>query len=281
MALWYDEVYEDRTRLGLRVDRTLYSGRSAYQTIEVLDTPEFGRVLVLDGVFNTSERDEHFYHEMLVHPALTTARHTRRVLVIGGGDGGTVREVLRHPTVERVVMVEIDRQVVEVCREHLPTIGSAWEDPRLELRFEDGIRFVREAEVEPFDVVLLDGTDPIGPGEELYRLDFYRGCARVLAEGGVFALQSESPFLQRDIFLGIQQRLREVFPEVHPYFGPVPLYGAGLWSWTWAARGGDPRSPDPERAAAAEGAARYYNRAIHAAAFAVPTELARALSRPR
>ncbi|MFW6087902.1 MAG: polyamine aminopropyltransferase, partial [Myxococcota bacterium] len=193
MALWYDEVHEERTRSGLRVERTLYAGRSDYQRIEVLETPEFGRVLVLDGVFNTSEGDEHFYHEMLVQPALTTARRARRVLIIGGGDGGTAREVLRHSTVEHVVMVEIDEQVVRVCQEHLRAIGTAWDDPRLELRFEDGVRFVREADVEPFDVVILDGTDPIGAGEGLFGLEFYRGCDRVLADGGVFALQSASP----------------------------------------------------------------------------------------
>jgi spermidine synthase len=273
MALWYDEVHEDRTRFGLRVQRTVYSGRSDYQTIEVLDTLEFGRVLVLDGVFNTSEGDEHYYHEMLVHPAMTTARRAGRVLVVGGGDGGTVREVLRHPTVTEVVMVEIDRQVVDACREHLPALGPDWDDPRLDLRFEDGVRFVNEAEVEPFDVVLLDGTDPIGAGEGLFGLDFYRGCHRLLREGGVFALQSASPVLQRDVFLAAQHRLRQVFDRVHPYFGPVPLYGAGQWSWTWASDDADPTGLVDDRAAVIEQHARYYNRAIHTAAFALPNDL--------
>jgi spermidine synthase len=273
MALWYDEVHEDRTRFGLRVRRTIHAERSDYQDIEVIDTAEFGKVLVLDGVFNTSEGDEHYYHEMLVHPALCTARRAERVLIVGGGDGGTAREVLRHPGVRQVVMVEIDRRVVEVCRAHLPALGPDWEDPRLELRFEDGVRYVTEADVAPFDVVLLDGTDPLGAGEGLYEPRFYQGCKRVLAEGGVFALQSASPVLQRDIFLNVQRRLQGVFPQVHPYFGPVPLYGAGQWSWTWAATDGDPTGLVEERASAVERWSKQYNRAIHTAAFAVPNDL--------
>jgi spermidine synthase len=278
MALWYDEVYEERTRFGLKVGRTLHAEQSDYQRIEVLESAEFGRVLVLDGVFNTSEGDEHYYHEMLVHPALCTAPEARRVLIVGGGDGGTAREVLTHPSVEKVVMVEIDRRVVEVCREHLPRIGPDWDDPRLELRIEDGVRYVREADVEPFDAVLLDGTDPIGAGEGLFGLDFYRGCKRVLREGGVFALQSGSPILQRPIFVAAQQRLRDVFSRVHPYFGPVPLYGAGQWSWTWASDAGDPTAIVEERASTAEQHTRYYNRAIHVAAFALPSDLRRTLA---
>ena len=142
MGLWYEETFGDQVRLGLRAKETLFSGESAYQKVEVIDTVGFGRVLVIDGVFMTSEYDEFLYHEMLAHPALTTAPSIERVLVIGGGDGGTVREVLRHPDVKHCTMIEIDELVVEVSKRYLPGIGTAWDDPRLDLRFIDAIDYV-------------------------------------------------------------------------------------------------------------------------------------------
>ncbi len=277
MTEWYDEVYRDRTRYGLRVTRRLFEGRSDLQHVEVVETEQWGRVLVIDGIFMTSEKEEHFYHEMLVHPALVTAPSTARVLVVGGGDGGTVREVLRHPGVERCTMVEIDGLVVEASRAHLTTVGTAWDDPRLDLRIGDGIRFVAEADSASFDVVLLDGTDPVGPGEGLFDEAFYRHVARVLAPDGVFALQSESPIVTAPVFYEIQETLRRVFRRVHPYFGPAPLYSAGLWSWTHASRSVDPLAADPARVERIEAVTKHYNRAVHRAAFALPNEVRRQL----
>ena len=239
MAQWYDELFRDRIRFGLKVTSVLYSEQSEHQKIEVLDTVQFGRVLVLDGVFMTSESDEHFYHEMLAQPAMTTAPAIRRVLLIGGGDGGTIREVLRHPEVERLTVVEIDGQVVEVSRKLLPAIGTAWDDPRLELIIGDGVAYARDSEVEPYDVILLDGCDPVGPSEGLFDVRTLRGvCGRA-----------------------------------HPYFGTVPLYSAGMWTWTYATRTADPLAIVDERAARVEAFTKYYNREIHRAAFAVPNSL--------
>lgn len=273
---WYDEVYQDEERYGLRVERTLYAEQSDYQRVEVLSTPAMGNVLVIDGVFMTSEKDEHYYHEMITHPALTTAPRGKRVLIIGGGDGGTAKRVLQHPTVEHVTMVEIDRCVIEASKAYLPALG-AWDDPRLDLIVGDGIAYVAEADVEPFDVVLLDGTDPVGPGEGLFGRSFYRGVKRVLASDGVFALQSESPFLLRPIFVEIQHALRELFATVRPYFGPAPLYSAGPWSWTYATDSADPLAIDDHRADIIEPHCTYYNRDIHRAAFAMPSDLRREL----
>jgi spermidine synthase len=272
---WYDEVFEDRIRFGLKVREHLYSARSPFQEIEIIDTEPFGRTLVLDGVFMTSEADEFYYHEMLVHPALNTAPRIARVLVIGGGDGGAVREVCRHPEVQRVVMVEIDRMVVEACREYLPAVGTAWNDPRLEIRFEDGVRYVREAAVEPFDVILVDGSDPAGPAEGLFDEAFYRGCERLLTSNGVLALQSESPVLFREVFAEIVSVLRRVFGRAHPYLGSVPLYAAGMWTWTYATRSIDPMDLVDERVERIESETRYYNREIHEAAFALPNNVKR------
>lgn len=272
MGLWYEETYADKIRLALKVSRTLHAEVSEYQRIEIVDTEAMGRALVLDNVFMTSERDEHYYHEMLVHPALTTAPAIGRVLIIGGGDGGTAREVLRHPEVERVDMVEIDGRVVEACKAHLPGFG-AWDDPRLHVEIGDGIAYVRDAETAPYDVVLLDGTDPMGPGEGLFDEAFYRNVGRVLAPHGVFALQSESPFLMREVFSEIQSALGRCFRRVHPYFGPAPIYNAGTWSWTFASREVDPHALIEPRVRRAEATSRYYNAEIHRASFALPNEL--------
>jgi len=230
-------------------------------------------VLAIDKIFMTSEADEFFYHEMIVHPVLTTAKDIKRVLVIGGGDGGTVREVLSYDEVVEVVMVEIDPMVVDVSKRFLPTIGTAWDDPRLEVIFEDGIAFAKNAQVEPFDIILLDGCDPVGPAKGLFTVDFYRGCARLLKEDGIFGLQSESPILQHDVFLDIARALSQVFEGVYPYFGPVPIYASGNWSWTYATRKSDPLSINEDRVAHQEKRCKYYNREIHRTAFVLPNNL--------
>jgi spermidine synthase len=274
---WRDEVYQQQVRYGLRTTRTLYDRRSDYQRIEVIESEAMGNVLVIDGVFMTSERDEHYYHEMIAHPAMVSCRSPRRVLIIGGGDGGTSRRVLQHARVERLTMVEIDHCVVEASREHLPGLG-AWDDPRLELRIGDGIDFCRTAAPGSHDVVILDGTDPVGPARGLFDAAFYRSVAALLAPGGAFVLQSQSPFLSREVFVDIQRTLRQSFARVAPYFGPAPLYAAGTWSFTHASADTDPLDIDPIRAAAVEPLCRYYNSDIHRAAFAVPTGLRRMLA---
>ena len=277
-GLWYREVFRDQLSLGVRVERTLHASQSEFQRIEILDTAFFGKMLVLDGIFMTSEADEHYYHEMIVHPALCTAERIERVLIIGGGDGGTAREVLRHPGVERCTMVEIDRGVVEACKAHLPEIGrEGWADPRLDLRFEDGVQFVKDAPEGSFDVVILDGSDPVGPAEGLFDERFYEGVRRVLGAHGVFALQSESPTVYEQVFYDIQATLRRVFGASHPYFGSVTLYGAGMWTWTMT---GDPAALKPERVASIAEGCRYWSPDIHRAAFAQPAEIQRRLHAP-
>ena len=271
MTDWFDEVYEGSVRYGVSVKQRLYRGKSAYQAIEVIDTDAYGRALVIDGVLMTSERDEFFYHEMLVHPAaVLRGAAPRKALIIGGGDGGTVREVLRHPSIERVVMVEIDEMVVAACREFLPAIGTAFEDPRLELVIGDGIAYVAEERGELFDLIFVDGTDPVGPAKGLFNRAFYDACARRLTKGGRIALQSESPILMSDLFFEILDMLGQVFLEVKPYYAPVPLYGAGMWSFTLAGAALDPLAVDPVRQETIAEHCRYYTADIHRAAFAQP-----------
>ena len=273
------EQWQEQVRHGLRVRKWLHSERSDVQHIEIVDTEPYGRVLVLDGMFQTSEKDEHYYHEMMVHPALTTAPCIERVLVIGGGDGGTVREVLRYREVSEVVMVEIDPRVVAVCREFLPTVGSSFDDPRLKLRFEDGVAYVEQLPAACFDVVLLDGSDPIGPAEGLFNHQFFQHVARVLKPNGVFALQSESYHIMRELFDAIQHALVGVFKRVHPYFGYSPVYGTGMWTWTHCSMAVDPLAIIDERAHAIEVSTRFYHRGVHRGAFALPNELRQVLNR--
>jgi spermidine synthase len=271
MALWFDETYEGKIRFGLRLKRSLFHGRSEFQSVDVFETEEFGRALALEDAWMTSERDEAHYHEMIVHPALTTAPRIRRVLVIGGGDGGSVREVLRYPEVEQVTMVELDKLVVDVCKEHLPSFGVPWNDPRLTLRFGDGIAYLKEYSGEPYDVILIDGSDPVGPAEGLYASPFYKSAKRCLAKDGVLVSQTESPIAMAEHFARIVKTLRASFVRAEPYFVPIPLYPSGMWSFTYASDAIEPSAFDPARVSKIEPGARYYNRDIHRAAFAQPS----------
>lgn len=271
MTLWFDETYGGKLRFGLKVKRSLYHGKSQFQSIDVVETEAFGRALALEDAWMTSERDEAHYHEMIVHPALTTAKRIKRVLVIGGGDGGTVREVLRYAEVEHVTMVELDELVTEVCKEHLPSFGVPWDDKRLQLRFEDGIAYLDNYSGEPYDVILIDGSDPVGPAEGLYASPFYASAKKCLTPGGVLASQTESPIAMAEDFARIVKTLRTSFKRAEPYFVPIPLYPSGMWSFTFASDAIDPQAFDDARAKRIESAARYYNRDIHKAAFAQPS----------
>jgi spermidine synthase len=277
MGLWFDETFQDRVRLGLKLRGSVLHTRSDFQTIDIVDTEAYGVTLLLDGAYMTSVADEFFYHEMIVHPALTTAQAIRRVLVIGGGDGGTVREVLRYPEVEHVTLCEIDGGVVEACKQHLTAFRVPWTDPRLELRIMDGVAYLNEPGGEPFDVILVDGSDPVGPAEGLFQSPFYQSCKRRLTPAGVLASQTEAPFFMRADFVRIVKTLRSVFPSAEPYFAPVPIYPSGSWSFTVASQGTDVLSPRPERLRQIEAGCRYYNRDIHRAAFAQPNDVRQAL----
>jgi spermidine synthase len=273
MALWYYEVSQDNVQYGLKVSEHLYHAQSPYQSIDLFRTDRFGKVLVLDGLYQTSVEDEFYYHEMLIHPALVTARAIDRVLVIGGGDGGSIREILSYPEVKRVTMVEIDAMVVDACRVHLNELCQVWEDPRLELVIGDGIAHVASAPDESYDVIIVDGSDPVGPAEGLFTRKFYQDCRRTLKKGGVLAVQSESPQVMSKEFQNVLTKLQDVFSRVRPYFAPVPIYPGGGWSYTYATEDIDPFGVVESRLTHAEARCRYYNREIHRGSFAVPNSL--------
>jgi spermidine synthase len=226
--------------------------QSDFQRVTIIDSQTYGKGLLLDGCWMTAERQERHYHESIVHPALCGAASIERVLVIGGGDGGTARECLRHPQVSHLDLVEIDGLVVELSQRHLAAIGGgAWSDPRLQLTVGDGIAWVANAPAASYDVVIVDGSDPAGPAEGLFNRAFFEHCRRILRPGGVFATQSESPEAFRQVHIDTVKLIREVFGHADPMYGWVPMYPSGWWSWTFAATDGRRYlQPDPERAAA-------------------------------
>ena len=267
---YFAEVARSGFQQRFQLRASLWEERSSFQHVAIVDTVSFGRALVLDDALQTTEADEFLYHEPLVQIPLLAHPHPRRVLIVGGGDGGALRHVLMHETVERAVQVEIDDLVVTACREWMPGIAAgAFEQPRAELIIGDGLAYLRDVS-EPFDVILVDSTDPVGPAEGLISEEFYRLAAGALAPNGIFAMQTGSPLLMRDELDAAVSRMRTVFPIVGTYLGHVPSYPGVLWSWTAGSKTLDPsmprRSPPP--------GLRYYTSDVHRAAFALPGYLA-------
>lgn len=270
---WYFELERSGFTQGVQVRRRILLRETPFQRLEILDSSPFGRVLILDDAFQTSERDEFMYHEMLVHLPLMSHPHPGRVMIIGGGDGGTLRRVLEHPDT-RPTQVEIDRAVIDCCTEHVPSIAAgAFSNPRAQVILGDGVEFMRNNPAE-FDVVIVDSTDPIGPAVALFEAPFYRDVARSLAEDGLMVAQSSSPLFMADELRSQVKNLREVFPVVRTYLGIVPGYPGGLWSYTIGSKRYDPalaaREDIATRLGSLLGPARYYTPDVHHAALALP-----------
>ncbi|MFP4452695.1 MAG: polyamine aminopropyltransferase [Desulfobacterales bacterium] len=270
LELWVTETHKDMVALGFKAKQTLFSGTSQYQQVDVIATAGHGGMLLNDGIVMVSERDEFVYHEMIAHVPLFSLAAPKSVLIIGGGDGGTAREVLRHRTIERVVMVEIDEMVVDACKKHLPSMSGSLDDPRLELIIDDGVKFAEKCK-ESFDAVLIDSTDPIGPAQPLFDRTFYENVSQLLSDNGVMITQSESPFYDPEIQHSMFSNQRPFFEKIHMYTFSTLTYPGGLWSFGFASKGPCPiKDFDPERVKASKIETKYYNPAIHRAAFALP-----------
>ena len=268
---WIEELHEEFLGMRYRVKRTLLSGRSDFQKIDIVDTVGFGKMLFNDGVAMISERDEFVYHEMISHVPLFVKPDVERVLVIGGGDGGTAREVIRHDSVSRCRLVEIDERVVEGCKEHIPRTSAALDDPRVQVTIADGVDFVARTE-ERYDLVIVDSTDPIGPATPLFGEAFYSGVRRVLNDGGIVVSQAESPFYYPEQQISLLRILGDRFSRVHLYNYVNLTYPGGLWSFSYAAKDGPcPLGAfDDARVTHSGLDFRYYSAAIHRAAFVLP-----------
>ncbi|GEO79924.1 polyamine aminopropyltransferase [Pararhodospirillum oryzae] len=271
---WQNETLHPSWRQGFKVTRVLYREKTDVQDLVIFENPTFGRVMMLDGVTQLTERDEFVYHEMMAHVPLFGHGAARRVLIIGGGDGGTLREVLRHASVEEATMVEIDRAVVDRGLEYMPMVSAgAFDDPRTRLIIADGIRHVAETD-QRYDVILVDSTDPAGPAEGLFTASFYAGCKRCLTPGGILVVQAGVPFVQPGELGRVQANMRESFAHASAYVLGVPTYVGGVMTLGWASDDDTRRVPPAEvltrRVEAAGLTCRYYTPALHAAAFALP-----------
>jgi len=276
---WIDEEYQGIVRTGFRRKKTLYKGKSPFQSVEVVQTAGHGKLLLIDGMTMVSERDEFVYHEMIAHVPLFLHPRPRRVLVIGGGDGGTVREVLRHKSVESCTLVEIDGLVVEASRRFIPLTAAKLSDRRARVRIEDGVKFVRET-AERFDVVIVDSTEPFGPAKELFGPAFYKDVRRVLTDDGVVVSQAGSPFYEIKTIRNLDRILKPIFPVVDAYLFTNLTYPGGLWAFAYASKGLRPvEDLRPRRVAAARLPLKWYNADVHVGAFALPQFLRRALGR--
>jgi len=275
---WFVEEDPRAARHAIHVEARVHCETSPFQKIDIYDTSFFGHLLTLDDVVMLTERDEFVYHEMIVHVPLCTIPEPRSVLVIGGGDCGTLREALAHPGIERVVQCEIDERVTEACKPFFPWVEPAIADPRAELVFGDGAAYVEKHERE-FDLVVIDGTDPKGMATALFMRDFYAHVARALRPGGVMSAQAESPFWAAPMVSAIYDELRAAFAHATGYLAWIPTYASGCWNLAYASP--DRRHDeffDRERATAVGAQCRYYNADVHGAAFALPNFARRAIA---
>ena len=264
---WFYEHYRDVSAIGIQTTALVHSEKSRYQTVTVHDTAGHGRLLTLDNMVMLTELDEFVYHELLAHVPLCVHPDPRQVLVVGGGDGGSVREVLAHPSVERVVQCEIDERVTRVCQELIPSVAGKLGDPRVELVFADAAAYVKD-HPRSFDVILVDSSEPIGPAAALFKPDFFQSLATALRPGGAISCQAESPFYAPEVVRELFGSARESFAEVHGYYGVIPTYPGGGWVFCLASQTLRPDAFDRERAGAL--ASRYYSPAVATGAFALP-----------
>ena len=272
MELWFTERHTPNVKFSIRVDRQLYTGQSEYQRIDVFDSKEFGRFLTLDGYMMLTETDEFIYHEMITHVPMAVHPSVQKVLVIGAGDGGVIRELTRYASIKHIDLVEIDELVVEVCRKYLPQTACRLNDPRVHLHFEDGLKYIRACENE-YDLIIVDSTDPFGPGEGLFTKEFYGNCCKALKEDGIMVNQHESPFYEEDAIAmqRAHKRIVESFPISRVYQAHIPTYPSGHWLFGFSSKKYHPVH-DLKRTEwdLLSLPTRYYTTRLHAGAFALP-----------
>jgi spermidine synthase len=283
-SVWFTDRNENIALSIRHKGDRVFREKSPYQTVEIFDTFEYGKMLTVDNMVMCTENDEKAYHEMIIHVPMVAQPTIKDVLVIGGGDGGSVREILKHPNVESITMVEIDEVVVRASRAFLPTLSSGMDDPKLKLIIGDGIEFVANAPVDAYDLIVVDSSDPVGPSEGLFSKSFYENVHRCLRPGGLMTAQSESPRFNQPAFVDLNRCLKEIFgtTQVQCYLAFIPTYPTGMWSFSFCSKAGihPVQGLDRDRAAAFASAngLQYYNADMHQAAFCLPTFIRTLLS---
>ena len=272
MELWYTEEHTKNVRFSIKVDKQLVSVKSDFQQIDIFESQEFGRFLTLDGFMMLTEKDEFIYHEMITHVPMAVNPKAKKILVIGAGDGGTVRELVKYEHIKRIDMVEIDKMVVDVCREYLPKTANKLDDERVRIYYEDGLKFVR-SKTNEYDIVIVDSTDPFGPGEDLFTREFYGNCFNALKDDGILVNQHESPYYEADAKATARanKQLRAVFPFATVYQLHIPTYPSGHWLFGFASKKYNPvKDLKADEWNKFGIKTRYYNTELHKGAFALP-----------
>ncbi len=266
MDLWVTEYQTPALGYSCKITETLRVEKTPFQDLAVVVTEQFGKMLLLDGMVMTTDQDEFVYHEMISMVALNSHPHPHKVLIIGGGDGGALREVVRHPQVEKGVLVEIDDRVIQSSRDFFPDLACAFSNPKAEVIVDDGIKYIQEHKNE-FDVILVDSTEPVGPAVVLFSPEFYQSCYEALKEDGMLVAQSESPFFNQEVIQTVYGGISQMFPITNLYLASIPTYPSGLWSFTIGSKKYDPQEVKTQT----DLSFKYYNEALHKAAFKLPS----------
>ena len=281
MELWFSDYHTEKVKVSVKVQKQLFGLQTEFQRIDVFDSDEFGRFLSYDGSIVFSEKDEFVYDEMIVHVPMAVHPHVKKVLVIGGGDGGCVRELCRYQHIEHIDLVEIDERVVAVCKEYLPGVACSLDDPRVHILYQDGLKYIRRIEDE-YDLIIIDSTDPFGPGEGLFTMEFYGNCYKALKEHGVLVNQHESPFYKGDA-LACQRAHRNIvhsFELSRLFQAHIPTYPSGHWLFGFSSRGVHPvRDLNPDWWNSLGLETRYYNTNLHKGAFYLPNYVQKLLEK--
>jgi len=267
MELWFTEKQTEHFGITARIVRTHHTEQTDFQKLDMVETAEFGNMLILDGMVMTTQKDEFVYHEMVTHPALNTHPNPKHVLVVGGGDGGAIREVLKHPSVEKAVLVEIDGKVIEYSKKYLPEIAGKLDDPRVEVLVDDGFMHIHNHK-NAYDVIMVDSTEPVGPAAKLFERGFYQGIYEALKDEGIFVAQTDNPWFKGDLIKKVFADVKEIFPITRLYTANIPTYPSGLWTFTLGSKKYDPLQVKVEEIKELD--TKYYTPELHHAAFVLP-----------
>lgn len=269
MELWFNEKQTETFGITARIRETLVVEKTEFQDLAIVDTFEFGRMLLLDGMVMTTIKDEFTYHEMMAHPVLSTHPNPKRVLIVGGGDGGVVRETLKHPKVEKVVLVDIDGKVIEYSKKYLPEISCAYSNPRVEVIVGDGFMHIHENKNQ-YDVVMVDSTEPVGPAVPLFERGFFQGIYEALKEDGMFVAQTDNPWFKAELIQKVNKDIKQIFPITRLYTANVPTYPSGLWTFQMGSKKYDPLTVEIDAEFIYDMDTKYYTASIHKACFVLP-----------